>query len=131
MAPTTRTGRPPSRAGRTSTTTGTGRFARAGGATRTQGLRRRRQPQPTGFKKILSAVVPSGAAKKATPSSKTGKAGGFALVAAAAGMAFKNRDKLSQMRHKDAGTVGTTPPTTPTSSTGANDAFPPPSTPSL
>ena len=122
MPAPTRTGRMPARAGRStsSTSRGAGRFARAGGATGTQGLRRRRQPQPTGVKKVLSAVLPGAAAKKAAPSSKKGKAGGLALAAAAAaGMAFKNRGKLSQMRHKDTGasTVGTangpTPPGTP------------------
>ena len=68
----------------------------------------------------MSALVPTTAAKKATPSSKKGKAGGLALVAAAAGMAFKNRGKISEMRGKqsDGGTPSGTsnassPPTTP------------------
>jgi hypothetical protein len=83
---------------------GTGRYAR-GATNRTQGLRRRRQPQPTGVKKLL-ARVPVRAAKQTAPSSKKGKAGGLALAAAAAGMAFKYRDKLAR---KSAGT----PPTSP------------------
>ena len=58
------------------------------------------QPQPSGLKKVIGAVLPTAAAKKATPSSKKGKAGGLALVAAAAGMAFKNRGKLSELRRK-------------------------------
>jgi hypothetical protein len=62
------------------------------------------------MKKVLSAVLPGAAAKKAAPSSKKGKAGGLALVAAAAGMAFKNRDKLMGMRHRD----NAAPPSTPT-----------------
>jgi uncharacterized membrane protein YebE (DUF533 family) len=77
---------------------GRGRFARSASSPRrsipTPGLRRRRQPEPSGLKKVVSAVVPAAAAKKATPSSKKGKAGGLALIAAVAGMAFKNRDKL-------------------------------------
>jgi hypothetical protein len=85
------------------------RYARAA-SHRGQGLRRRKPPEPTGVKKVLSAVLPGAAAKKAAPSSKKGKAGGLALVAAAAGMAFKNRDKLTRMRHKD----GATPPSSPT-----------------
>ena len=73
---------------------------------------------------MLSSVIPSGAAaKKAAPSSKKGKAGGLALAAAAAGVAFKNRDKLGQLRHKDdAGVTGTT-------ATGDNNVAPPPATP--
>ena len=58
-------------------------------------LRRRRQPEPTGLKKVMGSVLSAGAAKKAAPSSRKGKAGGFALAAAAAGVAFKNRDKIS------------------------------------
>jgi hypothetical protein len=85
-----------------------GRYARAAGH-RGQGLRRRRPPEPTGMKKVLSAVVPGAAAKQAAPSSKKGKAGGVALVAAAAGLAFKHRDKLTRMRHKD----HAAPPSTP------------------
>ena len=134
--PTTRTGRASSasRAGRftrssSSTSSGSrGRYARSTATPRrsspVQGLRRRRQPKPTGLKKVMNAVVPTGAggaAKKAAPSSKKGKAGGLALVAAAAGMAFKNRDKLGEMRRKDsdvtpaAGSMenSSTPPATP------------------
>ena len=49
----------------------------------------------------------------------------IALVAAAAGMALKNRDKLSQMRNKGTNTsTGVTP-----LDTGANNAPMPPSTP--
>jgi hypothetical protein len=86
----TKTGRAPSY--------GRGRYARSTSTPRrtiaTPGLRRRRQPQPSGLKKVMSAVVPAAAAKKAAPSSKKGMAGGLAVIAAAAGMAFKNRDKL-------------------------------------
>jgi hypothetical protein len=82
------------------------------------GLRRRRPPEPSRFKKVTSALLPAAAAKKATPSSKKGKAGGLALVAAAAGMAFKNRGKLSELRHKDS-------TATATNASGNNAAVPP------
>ena len=82
-----------------------GRFARSASTPRrsnpTQGLRRRRPPEPSGVKKVIGAMIPTSAAKKAAPSSKKGKAGALALVAGAAGMAFKNRDKLSELRRKD------------------------------
>jgi len=84
-----------------------------------QGLRRRRQPERSGLEKVMSALVPTTAAKKATPSSKKGKAGGLALAAAAAGMAFKNRGKLSQMRNRQShagtpsGTQNASTPATP------------------
>jgi hypothetical protein len=94
---------------RTRRSTGGGRYARSTSTprrtNRSQGLRRRRPPEPSGLGRIVGAVLPTGAAKKATPRSKKGRAGGFALAAAAAGMAFKNRGKLSQMRRK-------TPPAT-------------------
>jgi hypothetical protein len=81
-----------------------GRFARSASTPRrsnpTQGLRRRRPPEPSGVKKVIGAMIPASAAKKAAPSSKKGKAGALALVAGAAGMAFKNRDKLSELRRK-------------------------------
>jgi hypothetical protein len=102
------------------TTARTGRYARSTSTPRrfppTQGLRRR-QPQPSGLKKVMSAVLPTAAAKKATPSSKKGKAGGFALIAAAAGMAFKNRDKLGELRRKQASGTSTTPATSDNAST--------------
>ena len=114
MATNTRTGRTSSAGrGRTSSA-GRGRFARTTStpprrSIPTQGLRRRRQPQQSGLKKAMSSLLPAATAKKAAPSSKKGKAGGLALVAAAAGMAFKNRGKLSEMRRKDSGVTPTTP----------------------
>ncbi len=93
----------------TATRSHQGRYARAA-SHRGQGLRRRKPPEPTGFKKVLSAVLPGAAVKHAAPSSKKGKAGGVALMAAAAGMAFKNRDKLNRMRHRDGGAA---PPGSP------------------
>ncbi len=101
------------------------RYARAA-AHRGQGLRRRKPPEPTGIKKVMSSLVPGAAAKKAAPSSKKGKAGGLALAVAAAGVAFKNRGKLSELRHKDGGEPAAT------TSPGANNAAAqPPATPSI
>jgi hypothetical protein len=87
MTSATRSRRPP------------GRYAR-GSTHRTQGLRRRQPPKSSGAKRMLSALVPGAAARKGAPSSRKGKAGGLALVAAAAGMAFRNRQKLAAMRRE-------------------------------
>jgi hypothetical protein len=78
-----------------------GRYARGSAAARRRPvLPRRRQPQPTGLKNVMGGIRPGAAGKKAAPSSKKSAAGGFALVAAAAGMLFKNRDKIAQLRRK-------------------------------
>jgi len=90
---------------RTGRASGQGRFGRSTTTPRrtspTRGLRRR-QPEPSGLKRLIGSVRPGTAARKATPSSKKGKAGGLALLAGAAGMAFKNRGKLGAMRRGDA-----------------------------
>jgi hypothetical protein len=90
-----------------------GRYARTTSTPRrlpqTPGLRRRRQAPPSGLKRAMTALLPTAAAKKATPGSKKGKAGGLALIAAAAGMAFKNRDKLGELRRKQPGGTSTVP----------------------
>ena len=114
MAPPTRTRRPTvrTRTGRTgrASAPAQGRFARGAATSHTQGLRRRRQPEPTGIKKVISGVPAAGA--KAMPGSKKGKAGGLALLAAAAGVAVKNRDKLSRLRGgKGTSTIDSSPPT--------------------
>jgi hypothetical protein len=100
-----------------------GRYARSTSTARrtrpSVGLRRR-QPQPTGVKKIAAA------AGNAVPASGKGKAGSAALVAtaaAAAGVALKNRDKiLNQIKQRTSGDdkppatppVNAAPPATPT-----------------
>jgi hypothetical protein len=89
----------------TATRSHQGRYARAA-AHRGQGLRRRKPPEPTGIKKVLSAVRPGAAAKQAAPRSKKGAAGGVALAAAAAaGVAVKLRS--SRQKH------GAAPPGSP------------------
>ena len=67
------------------------------GPARTRGLRRR-PAKPSGLKGLIGGLLPGTAAAKPTPGSKKGKAGGLALAAAAAGVAFKNRDKLASLR---------------------------------
>lgn len=140
--PTTRTARP-----------STGRFARTSSAPRSRPttrrtppnrygmaggvLQRRRTPPPSsGLKGALGGLgskMPSAgrARAKATPSSKKGKAGGFALLTAAAGFAFSNRDKLSQLikqrGNSDSRTVAPAEPGTPAAP--ADPATPPPTTP--
>ena len=125
--------------------TGTGRFARPGAAqSRARRTTPRRTPttrtaprgrtpqmparfsrskpkQKSGIAGAITGLLPTGAASKATPSSKKGKAGGFAALAAAAGVAFKNRDKLGGMLGRKGGgeqsssqpTYATTPTPTP------------------
>ena len=102
-----------------------GRFGRGGTAPRRgPALRRRREPEPTGVKKLIGGLLPA-AAKKATPNSKKGPAGGFALAAAAAaGMAFKNRDKLAQLPHKRSPTPATDSKTTAPPAEVRTPAFP-------
>jgi hypothetical protein len=81
-----------------------GRFARVATApSRVPGLRRRRH-EPTGLKKVLGGVRSGVAARKAAPRSKKGAAGGLALVAAAAGVVFKHRGKITQSRHERSAT---------------------------
>ena len=102
-----------------------GRFKRSAPAprrtSRVPALRRRREPEPTGLKKLASSVQPLAAAKKAKPSSKKGMAGGLALAATAAGVLFKNRDKLPGMGRKDDDTTASS----------ANNASAPPATPAV
>jgi hypothetical protein len=65
----------------------------------------RRQPQKSGPKRALATLTSAlpGVGKSASRGSSSskrrrgGKAGGFALVTAAAGMAIKNRQKLMSM----------------------------------
>jgi len=126
--------------------TGAGRFSRPGAAqTRANRTMPRRTPatrstprgrtpqmparfnrskpkQQKGIAGALGGLLPTGAASKATPSSKKGKASGFAALAAAAGVAFKNRDKLGGMLGRKGGgeqsssqpTYAPTPTPTPT-----------------
>ena len=89
---------------------------------------RRRPPQQSGMQKALGALsgaVPGlggnkssrsfGRSKKSSPSiasGKSGKAGGVALLTAAAGFAFSNRDKVTSMLRRKGSDQGSTPQVT-------------------
>jgi hypothetical protein len=117
---------------------------RRGGASQRRGIAsgviRKRQEKQSGLKKAvgsLTSVVPGlggkkkssrsfgGGGKKGStsiPGGKSGKAGGVALLTAAAGLAYSQRDKVtSKLRRKDSD-QGTTPQVTsdmPPATTGA------------
>lgn len=129
-----RFGRPGSQpAGRFSRSTPQpGRFQRGTPAGRSPSLRRRK-PQQSGVKKALSGVtgLMAGKAARGRRSSGAGKgkrAGGLALVAGAAGLAVKNRDKLAGMLrgHKSSDDVQ---PYTPATSSDDAQPYAPGTTP--
>jgi hypothetical protein len=68
----------------------------------------RRKPQKTGMAKMIEGVtgaLPGAGAKKGASGGGKGRAAGLAVLAGAAGLALKNRDKLSGMvRSKGSGT---------------------------
>jgi hypothetical protein len=117
----TGTGAPAGRFGRASRAPQPGRFSRQTASKPRPRVRgRKSKQQKGGLAATLTGMLPTGAASKATPSSRKGKAGGFAALAAAAGVAFRNRDKLTGMLNRRRGgdesnatTAGTTPTTTP------------------
>jgi hypothetical protein len=106
-------------------------------------LQRRQPAKQSGLKRALGGVagaLPGAGKKPSTSSSKTarrGTVGGLALLAGAAGLVFKNRDKVASLarrddgeRHPDAFSAQTpvTPPSaepampgTPPTNTGANE----------
>src|SRR4051812_26299618 len=94
------------------------RYGIAGGV-----LQRRRTPPPSSLKRALAGlggVLPAAgkARGKATPSSKKGKAGGVALLTAAAGFAFSNRDKLAELiKRRGSGQGDQAPVSTPPATT--------------
>ena len=76
------------------------RFSRTGTPARTGGMRGRRQQHKSGPQRLVQSVTSALGGSKASKSSRGrrgGKAGGVALATAAAGMAFKNRDRLMAM----------------------------------
>jgi hypothetical protein len=84
------------------------------------GWLQRRQPQKqSGMQRVLGGVTGAlpGLSKKGSSSKvgRTGKAGGLALLAGVAGLAFKNRDKVASLARRDsAGNDFQTAPATPT-----------------
>ena len=90
---------------------------------------RRRQPQQSGLKKLVGGLVPAAAGKKAAnkTAGNRGKVGGLgALLAAGAGLAYKNRSKLAGLRGRkqdssQATDAPTVPPVTTTTDTATTD----------
>jgi hypothetical protein len=102
--------------------TATGRFARPTpaatrraapakrpGVSRTgfpSSIRRKPQPKSKGLAGTLTALLPIGAGKsksKGKSGPGKGKSGGLAMLAAGAGLAFKNRDKLQGLLNRKRG----------------------------
>ena len=125
MPPVTRTGpRPSARLGRTGTPPSSGRFARTAGQGRprtspkpkpksTRGTSRTssafgrmsggKSKKQKGLAGAIGGLLPTRAASKAKSGSRSGKAGGFAALAGAAGLAYRNRDKLSGLFNRGGG----------------------------
>ena len=84
----------------------------------TRGVIRRRPPQQSSMQKAfgaLSGSVPGLGARTSSRSGsrgKGGKAGGVALLTAAAGFAFQNRDKLTAMLRRNRSEQPSPPPAT-------------------
>lgn len=86
-----------------------GRRPAAAGRPRAIGVARRRKRPTSSTAKALEALTGLVGAKKASGSGAKGaKAGaGVAMLTAAAGLAFKNRDKLTSMLKRDGGAPAT------------------------
>jgi hypothetical protein len=82
---------------------------------------RRRKPQKSGTAQALETLTGLVAGKKAASGGAKGAkaAGGMAMLTAAAGLAFKNRDKLTAMLKRDGGPPQGDPSAPPPGTTGA------------
>ena|SRR5687767_2364544 len=80
-----------------------GRFARSTPTPARFPGRRPRQQQKSG---LLGGLLSGGTASKSSSGSKSGKAGGLAALTAAAGFAFRNRDKLTALLNRRRGGSG-------------------------
>jgi len=94
-------------------------------------LQRSRPPKQSGLKRALSGAagaIPGLSKSRPGSSGRGGKAGGLALLAGAAGLVFKNRDKVASMVRRDDSGHEEIQPATPvvpapmTSGTGPADA---------
>jgi hypothetical protein len=102
---------------RRSSPAATGRFSRSGTTRRRPAVPQRRglaggwlqrsQPRQSRVKRMLSGVtgaLPRASKGRSTSSRKGGRrgtAGGLALLAGVAGLAFKNRDKVASLARRD------------------------------
>jgi hypothetical protein len=98
-----------------------GRRPAAAGRPRAIGVARRRRRPTSSTAKALEALTGLVGGKKASRSGAKGaKAGaGVAMLTAAAGLAFKNRDKLTSMLKRDGGAPATDASAPPAGTTGA------------
>jgi hypothetical protein len=102
----------------------TPRFSRTGRAPSTGGWRGRRQPQRSGAQKAIDSLTGAlegfagGSSKKRRGASsrraRGGKAGGIALASAAAGVAFKNRNRLMALFNRKGDDANAPAQTNPT-----------------
>jgi hypothetical protein len=98
-----------------------GRRPAAAGRPRAIGVARRRKPPKSSTAKALEALTGLVGGKKASGTGAKGaKAGaGVAMLTAAAGLAFKNREKLTSMLKRDGGAPATDASAPPAGTTGA------------
>ena len=98
-----------------------GRRPAAAGRPRAIDVARRRKPPKSSTAKALEALTGRVGGKKASSSGAKGaKAGaGVAMLTAAAGLAFKNREKLTSMLKRDGGAPATDASAPPMGTTGA------------
>lgn len=98
-----------------------GRRPAAAGRPRAIAVARRRKPSKSSTPKTLEALTGLVGGKKASGTGAKGaKAGaGVAMLTAAAGLAFKNRDKLTSMLKRDGGAPATDASAPPAGTTGA------------
>jgi hypothetical protein len=106
--------------GRRSTGSGARRTTSTAGRPRTINVMRRKPPKSNTDKALGALMGLVGGKKPARSGSKGAKAGaGVAMLTAAAGLAFKNRDKLTSMLKRDGGAPETDASRPPAGTTGA------------
>jgi hypothetical protein len=76
------------------------RWAKVGGGVLP---RRARQPQQSGMQKALGMLPGMGRSTPAKSGGRGGKAGGMAMLTAAAGLAYKNRAKIGGLLGRNKG----------------------------
>jgi len=128
--PTRQRPRTSARFGRPAPRTTSGRFGRPTGRTASPRVARRRQPQPSGVGKLLQGITRTG--NKRGKSRRAGRGGGAkgqagaALLFSAAGLAFKNRGKLTSMLGRKDKYAGVEPAPATTDTAGPHTIDQPP-----